>query len=277
MTIAVCWKWVAVDGDERWAGVSDADRAALELALHLAGPDPVAVLTAGPAGAETSLREALAVGAAHAVRIDMSPSSDSRTVAEALARAVADVGEQFGLPRWVLCGDYSADRGSGSVPAFLAAELGWAQALGLVGVDVVSGEREGDGESDEQRLVATRRLDGGRRELLRVDAPAVLSVEGSIAQLRRATLSAELSARHAAITVSPGPVTPAVLHGERSPYRPRARALAAPHGDTLARIRVLTDADSSAPHGETVELDPPAAAARIVDALREWGYLPPTR
>ena len=35
--IGVCWKWVVGDdGDERWAGVSDADRAALEIALRLA-------------------------------------------------------------------------------------------------------------------------------------------------------------------------------------------------------------------------------------------------
>ena len=34
--IAVCWKWVTADGDERWAGVSDADRAALEIGLRLA-------------------------------------------------------------------------------------------------------------------------------------------------------------------------------------------------------------------------------------------------
>ena len=36
----------------------------------------------------------------------------------------------------VLCGDLSADRGSGSVPAFLAAHLGAAQALGLVAVEL---------------------------------------------------------------------------------------------------------------------------------------------
>ena len=35
--IGVCWKWVVgADGDERWAGVSDADRAALEVGLALA-------------------------------------------------------------------------------------------------------------------------------------------------------------------------------------------------------------------------------------------------
>ena len=34
-------------------------------------------------------------------------------------------------------------------------------------------------------LALVRRLDGGRRELLEVEAPAVVSVEGSVATLRR--------------------------------------------------------------------------------------------
>ena len=36
MSVVVCWKWVAPDGDARWGGVSDADRAALEIGLRLA-------------------------------------------------------------------------------------------------------------------------------------------------------------------------------------------------------------------------------------------------
>ena len=40
------------------------------------------------------------------------------------------------------------------------------------------------------------------------------------------------------------------------------------------RLRVLTDAGAaSAARGETVVLEPAAAAARIVAALRAWGYL----
>jgi hypothetical protein len=59
------------------------------------------------------------------------------------------------------------------------------------------------------------------------------------------------------------------------PYRPRARQLPAPKGATpLERLRVLTDAAAaSAARGETVHLQPADAAARIVRALRDWGYL----
>ncbi len=55
------------------------------------------------------------------------------------------------------------------------------------------------------------------------------------------------------------------------PYRPRARALAAPHGDTLDRLRQLTDSAGVTAHGERVTLDPPAAAERIVSCTSRVG------
>ena len=70
------------------------------------------------------------------------------------------------------------------MPAFLAAELGSGQALGLVGVRA--------GANGTLRVV--RRLDGGRREVLDAPPGTVLSVEGAAASLRRASLPAELAA-----------------------------------------------------------------------------------
>jgi hypothetical protein len=50
--------------------------------------------------------------------------------------------------------------------------------------------------------------------------------------------------------------------------------LNAPAGVTpLERLRALTDASSAPQPGEIVEADPANAAARIIDALSEWGYL----
>jgi electron transfer flavoprotein beta subunit len=154
------------------------------------------------------------------------------------------------------------------VPPFLAAELGVAQALGLVGIDV-------DDDADGHRLRAVRRLDGGRRELLAVTSPAVLSVEGAVARLRRASLPAELAARGADIEVVAGPSGPVDGAASVRPFRPRPRERPAPEGEALDRVRRLT-ATGSQPtaHIETVELEPPAAADRILTALRQWGYLP---
>lgn len=263
--IAACIKWVAgrpERGDERFAGISAADQAAVELALRHASllGDEVLVVTAGPAAADTVLRDALACGAARAVRLDLGADLDADIASAAVAAALAGVvhGAAF-----VWCGDYSTDRGSGSVPAFLAAELRARQALGIVTVSL------GDGTTVE----ATRRLDGGRREVLAVTAPAVLSVEGAAARQRRAGLAAVLAARSAPIDIRHSDAATSEAAPVVHEYRPRARALAAPHGSTLDRLRLLTDAGGAPAHGETVTLAPADAAERILTSLRTWGYL----
>lgn len=254
------------EADRRWSGVSAADEAALEVALGIADradatsgapPSEVTVICLGPPSADDVLREAMAAGATAAIRVDASTELDSQVVAVALA-------EHLGDRDLVVCGDYSLDRGTGSVPAFLADELSMAQALGLleVGLD----------RDDAGALRVVRRLDGGRREILDVTPPAVLSVEGSAASLRRASLAASLAARTAPVVMVRGP------HGrlpeaEIHPYRPRARVLPAPTGGSLDRVRQILDVGGSDIHAELVTLDAPAAASKIIDQLRSWGYL----
>jgi len=259
MHVAVCWKWL---DDERHAprGVSAADEAALEIGLRIAGDDGVvSVWCAGPAAAESVLRDAIACGARTAVRLDSTGGAPSRAVAVALATGIdADAGITM-----VVCGDASADRGSATVPAFVAAELGWPQALGLISVT-----SQADGT-----ISALRRLDQGRRERLAIVPSAVLSVEGTAARLRRAGLGDVRAARAATIVTMPGPSEPDQPLSTR-PFRPRARVVPAPDADdVLARVRQLADRDepSHAVNAET--LAPPAAAARIVERLRAWGYL----
>lgn len=259
MKVVVCWKWVSVDRehqlDQRWAGVSAADEAALEVALRLGSGAEVSVISLGPADADETLRSAFAAGATSVLRIDASTELDSRTVAVALA-------EHARSADLVVCGDYSLDRGTGSVPAYLAGELGAAQALGLLEIDA-GGTRQ---------FRAVRRLDGGRREVLDVPTPAVISVEGSVATLRRASLAASLASRSMPVPSVRGP------HGrlaevEIHPYRPRARSLPAPAGDSLHRVRAILDIGGHDGHAETVSLEPALAARRIIDQLHEWGYL----
>ena len=150
------------------------------------------------------------------------------------------------------------------MPAFVAAELGAAQALGLVEV-----------ERDRRPACgAVRRLDGGRREVLVLTAPAVLSVEGSVARLRRASL---------APSWPPGPRRSRSDGARRGRWSNRGRSSPTGPGPgrwrcrratRSARVRALTVLGAVATGaGEVVVLDPPAAAARILDALRAWGYV----
>ncbi|MCB9380318.1 MAG: hypothetical protein H6513_06450 [Acidimicrobiaceae bacterium] len=261
--IIACLKWVAHPGephDERFAGASPADRAALELALQQAKElgGTVTAVTVGPPATETVLRDAVAAGADRAVRVD----GPAAMLSSDVAAGIAGVAEGAA---WVWCGDYSLDRGTGSVPAFLAAALGAQQALGVIDVQFAA-------PGPAARV--TRRLDGGRREVLDVTGPAVVSVEGAVADLRRAGLGALRVATSASIDVVPLRSPARRLKAVVQPYRPRAMALAAPDGSPLERLRLLTDAAAAtAARGETVTLAPPDAAARIVAALRGWGYL----
>ena len=81
------------------------------------GDGEVTAVCAGPAGAASMLRDALAAGATRAVRVDVDPSLDAAAVAEAVAPVVLDT-------ELVCCGTWSLDRGTGSFPAFLAHRLG---------------------------------------------------------------------------------------------------------------------------------------------------------
>jgi electron transfer flavoprotein beta subunit len=274
MTVAACMKLVdwrpvvdpltgAVSVDARTSGASEADLAALEWALRLgeAWSTDVVALSAGGADVEPMLRDAVAAGASSARRVAVTQDAPSEVVAAALASVLP------GDVDVVVCGDWSLDRGSGAVPALLAAHRASAQALGLVTLAV-------DGDA----IVAERRLDGGRRERLRVARPAVLSVEGASARLRRAPLGRVVTARdaiidvvHTAAELAARP--PHVAH--TSPYRPRPRVLEAPSADLGARERILALAgvlvDREPP--QRLVLDPDEAAGRLIDQLRRWGYL----
>lgn len=282
--IAVCIKWtqLRVEIDpllgtvapmNHGAGISAADEAAIEVALRLGErfDQPVTVLTLGPPDADAALRDALAVGAARAVRIDATTAAPSDSVAVALAEELTwGSAAAVGPVGIVVCGDMSADRGSGSVPSFLAHELGAAQALGLIEVDTSTQAPTGDPDT----ISALRRLDGGRRERLSISAPAVLSVEGAAADLRRAPLAAVLAADAATIEVVAPRSEVRAEQVRLSPWRPRTRVVPAPTDEhALARIVALTGALSDRTPPRTVTLEPAAAAATILEQLREWGYL----
>ena len=256
--------------DEGGASLSDADAAALEIALRFgdAWRVPVTAVTLGPAAAESTLREAVACGAARAVRVDAAEPLGSAGVAAALAAVVSG----FDV---VCCGDQGTEAGTGAVPAFLAAELRVAAALGLLDVTVPA--------SPSDRITAVRRLDGGRREHVATMTPAVLSLVGAAARLRRAGLPGVLRAAKGAVDVvaarcQAGAMAP--LHvGQPRPYRPRPRVVPAPAGDTaLDRVRALTGAGSAPATGRRAPIvaDPEEAADLILRELAAWGYGPAT-
>jgi electron transfer flavoprotein beta subunit len=295
-----------VDRDPRGAGPAPSEWAALELALQLAqawGGEVLAVC-AGPPDADRTLREAAAVGARvlRVVRTSAPHTSmlagppdpldpldsyldelagDGSETAAALAAAIRTVGE----PDLVICGDRSTDRGSGSVPAFLAAELGAAQALGLVrlGAEPVRGPGSvgssvGRAGADDRSLEGERRLDRGRRERLRIPVPAVVSVEAAGLRLRRAGMRATLAAARLSVpTVRPDVPVPGGHRGPSRPYRPRTHVVAAPQGaSSRDRLLALTGAlVERTPPTVVRPADPAEAADVLLEYLRRNGYASP--
>lgn len=264
-----------VSTDPRGAGPSEADRCALEHGLRMAEATGgrCAVVSLAPEQATGMLRDALASGAHAVLRVDAEHDAGTEreladsgaATAQTLARAVR---AELGHPDLVLTGDHSTDRGTGSTPAFLAAELGCAQALGLVELDYT-----------QRRLTGLRRLDGGRRERLAIPLPAVCSVEPAGVRPRRAGLRATLAARTATI-----PVVPAGRHSlaaepvtvvSANPYRPRAKELPPPDGsDPRQRLLRLTGAhEQREPPRVVVTDDASRAADELLDYLRGKGYL----
>ena len=207
------------------------------------------------------LRDALAAGATEALRVEPAGrilavrsrpawSVAGRIAAAALAAALR---QRYGVPDLVLCGDRSADRGTGSFPAFLAAALDAAQVLGVVRM-----EPEGDGV-----LRVHRRLDGGRREVLRVRRArrrVRRGGRGAAAAGRAARDAGQRARRHSggATRRQPPPRTGFRVLGAH-PYRPRPRELAGPSGTALHRTLELT--------GALVERTPPTVLGPLSPEL----------
>ncbi len=276
-----------VTRDRLGVGLSPADAAALEHALRLAEAwsGRVVAVCVGPESVEPVLRDVAALGAT-VMRVPLGDEGDGhRYVGElaedehGLARTLVAALAPFGAPDVVLCGDRSVDRGTGALPAYLAHELGAAQALGLVVLGPVTDS------AGRQALLAERRLDAGWRERLNVPLPAVCSVEGAGVRLRRASLAGALAAegepvpvaRSLAVVAAPGPGS---FHaGAPQPFRPRTRVLPAPHDDD-PRLRLLTLTGALVAHEPPTVVEP-ADAAEAADVLLAFlarhGYLDDTR
>lgn len=268
-------------------GLSAADGAALEHALRIAErwSAPVVAVTVGPATVEPVLREVAALGV-DVLRVPL-PEAESDHPYErelggdeqSLARAIVAALGPWGPPSLVLCGDRSADRGTGALPAFLAHELGAAQALGLVSLEPLPAT--GDvGAGGSRLLCAHRRLDGGWREQLTVPLPAVCSVEGAGVQLRRASLAGALAAAGSAVPTARSRPTGMygsndVRVGASRVFAPRTRVLPAPEGED-PRIRLLALTGALVAHDPPTVIGPVGAveaADELIAFLVRHGYL----
>jgi len=197
MKIAVCIKQVPtrewqprLNDQKTWIREADVsyemnepDAYALEEALRLREKHggEVVVCSAGPARAQTVIREALARGADRAIHVehDSLGAADAFVIADALAAAMKD--EQFDL---VLTGLQSDDQGHGQTGVILAERLGVPASTIIMEVQV-------EGTS----LRVKRELEGGWFQWIAMPLPALLTIQSGINQLRYATLKGIMAAK----------------------------------------------------------------------------------
>jgi electron transfer flavoprotein beta subunit len=171
------------------------DTFSLEAALQIresAGGDEgeVVVVTVGDEEAEEGLLSCLAKGADRALRVwdESLEGADVLAVARVLAAAV---GRES--PDLVLCGVQSSDAVNGATGVALAGYLDLPHVAVAKGLDY---------DADQATATVERELEGGLVEVLRIRAPALLTIQTGINEPRYATLRAIKQAREKPLAVS---------------------------------------------------------------------------
>lgn len=166
------------------------DEFALESGLRIkdARPDTtVYAVTFVPPGAGDILRRALGMGADRAAHIVAPDDSAPRPLAVASALADWAKEQQFDL---ILCGAMSEDAMQGAVGPMLARLLDIPWATGVSQLEL---------SQDGRSVRATREVEGGRRQILELPLPALVTIQSSPFQPRYPALSRLLEAKKAAI------------------------------------------------------------------------------
>lgn len=154
------------------------DDTALEQALRTIeslGSGEVVVVTVGPPEAEDTLRKALAKGAHRGIRVWNDALSDADPVA--VARLLAGVAEQE-KPDLIITGAQSGDQSNGATGTALARLLKLPCAALVV-------ETEWNGKD---AMTVTRELEGGLRHKVRIETPALVTMQTGANVPRYATM-----------------------------------------------------------------------------------------
>src|SRR6202008_33659 len=166
-------KWIREDVSYE---VNEPDAYALEEALRQKEKHggEVVVITAGPARAQTVLREGLAKGADRAIHLEDNAfvGLDAFNTAQAFAAAIKD--EKFDL---IFTGRQPEAYGYAQTGVILAELLGWPHATIIMQI-----------EKQEGGIRVKRELEAGFFQFVDMPLPAVLTIQSGINKLRYATL-----------------------------------------------------------------------------------------
>lgn len=176
-------------GDVKWT-INPYDEYAVEAALRLKEAKQatdVVLFTVGGKEVEQRIRDALAMGADSAVRLDDAAfaGSDCLGIARILAAAIKAEGVEL-----VLAGKQAIDGDNAQVPVMVAELLDWAH------VSVVTKLEVGDGS-----LKAWRDSGGGVQDVVEASLPAVITADKGLNEPRYASLKGIMAAKRKKIIV----------------------------------------------------------------------------
>lgn len=160
------------------------DEFAVEAAVRMkeSYPGVVAhVITVGPDRSLQVLKRAVGMGCDEGIHLetrtgDPGPAETAAWIAETVSS------RDYGL---ILCGSMSEDRMGGQVGPMVAAHLDFVFATQVIAMDCIP---------EQERLRIEKEIEGGAREILEIDLPAVLALQPGINEPRYPTLSNMLRA-----------------------------------------------------------------------------------
>jgi electron transfer flavoprotein beta subunit len=143
----------------------------------------VSIICLGPKRSVEAIRTGLAMGADNGFLIDdpALEGSDSYVTARALAKVLEP--EKFDL---ILCGKQAVDDDSAQVAQAVAEFLGVPQAIVIEKLEI---------SEDGKKAICYRRIEGGAKEVLEVDLPAVIAAEKGLNEPRYASLPGIMKAK----------------------------------------------------------------------------------
>ncbi len=255
--------------------LNPADQHALEEGLRLKdrfADSSVTAISMGPPESESVLRRCLAHGADEALLLwdEAFRGSDSLATARILAAAIRRVGADV-----VLCGKRASDGDTGQVGAQLAELLGLPAVTGVVRLEM----------RDSEALVH-RRLERGRREVLRCPLPALFAVEERINRPRYPRLRAVLASlgaevpRHglADLGLRPeetGEAGSCAQVVNLSPPKPITRGLFIPDSSLSPedRWQQVISGGVEERHGDVIQGPPDSVAERLLEFLTQNNFV----
>lgn len=257
--------------------VNPPDMIAVEAAVQIkerVGNSQITLVSIAPPQTKRLLHHCLAVGADNAVLVwDKELSNvDGFITATILSRAVAL--SQYDL---ILCGDTAADTEAGQVGGMLAEMVGIPLVSKVVNIEV---------SPRHDRVIVDGKLEGGKRQIVEVILPALLSVDASLTEPRYSSLPSLIAALRKdikeydvrAIGISPAEVG---SRGSRttvttlSTPKPRPKKLFTPDSTLSAeeRMRLVISGGVTKKKENLFEDSPEGLSMKFIEFLRQANIL----